>query len=241
MNEDSWIAQSLRAIIADLTDECCGSGITLEAVEGYKWRIELMYRDYLAKECLNGVLHCSERTVLEYLAGAYKEMCLYVDSLLIRREETVFPAQQVPLQLAGSVGRPAFAISNHQLQYLLESRFSVPQIAELLGVSVSTIRRRMSTYNLSVRATYTVITDERLDELVVSVQQQFPNWGNRQMYGHLLSRGIRVQYHRVRESQSRVDPEGSIMCRLRNLRRRHYSVCGPQHLWHIDGHHKLIR
>ena len=161
-----------------------------------------------------------------------------VDSLLIRREENVFPVQ---VQNIGSVGRPAFAISCHQLRYLIESRFSVPQIAELLGVSVSTLRRRMSTYNLSIRATYASITDERLDELVASVQQQFPNWGNRQMYGHLLSRGIRVQYHRVRESQSRVDPEGSIMLRLRNLRRRHYSVRGPQHLWHIDGHHKLIR
>ena len=49
--EESWITQSLRAVIADLSDECCGSGVTLEAAEGYKWRIEIMYRDYFAKEC----------------------------------------------------------------------------------------------------------------------------------------------------------------------------------------------
>ena len=198
-----------------------------------------MYRHYSAKECLSGTLHSSETTVLEYLAEASK-ICLYVDSLLIHQEENVCP-RQVQVQLAGAVGRPAFSISYHQLHYLIDSRFSVPQIAELLGVSVSTIRRRMSTYDLSIRVTYTSITDERLDELVASVQRQFPNWGNRQMYGHLISRGIRVQYHRVRESQSRVDPDGSIMRRLRNLRRRHYSVRGPQHLWHINGHHKLIR
>ena len=35
--EESWIAQSLRAIISDLNDDCCGNGITLEAAEGYKW------------------------------------------------------------------------------------------------------------------------------------------------------------------------------------------------------------
>ena len=29
--------------------------------------------------------------------------------------------------------------------------------------------------------------------------------------------------------------------RLRVLRRRQYSVPGPNSLWHIDGHHKLIR
>ena len=37
--------QSLRAIVADLTDECSGSGISLDvAEEGYRWRkIEMMY------------------------------------------------------------------------------------------------------------------------------------------------------------------------------------------------------
>lgn len=90
----------------------------------------------------------------------------------------------------------------------------MPQIAELLGVSVSTVRCRMSAFNLSIRATYSSITDDRLDELVVGVQCQFPNWGNCQMYGHLLSLGIRVQYDRVRESHNPVDPEGSTMQRL---------------------------
>ena len=71
-----------------------------------------------------------------------------------------------------------------------------------MGVSVSTIRRRMSDYNLSIRSTYYPITDEQLDQLIAGVQQQFPNWGNRQMYGYLLNRGMRVQFHRVRESQS---------------------------------------
>ena len=108
-----------------------------------------------------------------------------------------------------------------------------------MGVSVSTIRRRMSASNMSIRATYSALTDEELDQqLVISVQQCFPNWGNRQMYGHL---NVRVQFHRVRESQSRIDPEGTMMRRLQHLKRRSYSVRGPQHLWHIDGHHKLIR
>jgi hypothetical protein len=52
---------------------------------------------------------------------------------------------------------------------------------------------------------------------------------------------MRVQFHRVRESQSRIDPEGSMLRRLQYLRRRYYSVRGPQHLWHVDGNHKLIR
>lgn len=54
------------------------------------------------------------------------------------------------------------------------------------------------------------MTDDQLDELVAAVQQQFPNWGNRQMYGHLLSRGIGVPFSRVCESQSRVDPDRGV-------------------------------
>ena len=99
----------------------------------------------------------------------------------------------------------------------------------------------MSEYNLSIRTTYYPITDDQLDQLITGVQQQFPNWGNRQMYGYLLNHGMRVQFHRVRESQSRIDPQGSMMRRLQYLRRRCHSVRGPQHLWRVDGNHKLIR
>ena len=61
------------------------------------------------------------------------------------------------------------------------------------------------------------------------------------MQGHLLSRGLRVQQHRIRESQRRVDPAGSIMRQLKTIKHRQYHVNGPGALWHIDGNHKLIR
>lgn len=237
---DSWIMQNLRAIVSDLSDECTFTEITLDVAEGYRWRIELMYRDLLAKELINGDLQGAEMEALGYLAQAYATMCQFIDSLMVHYP-AVTSRCSAQLLITGGVGRPAFEIPRGQLQYLIDSRFSVPQIAQLLGVSVSTVRRRMSSYNLSIRSTYSPMSDDQLDELVATVQQQFPNWGNRQMYGHLLSRGIRVPFSRVRESQSRVDPEGCMLRRLRNLRRRTYSVQGPQHLWHIDGNHKLIR
>ena len=99
----------------------------------------------------------------------------------------------------------------------------------------------MVEYQLTIRGTYSDISDVELDAIVAEVQRQFPGWGNRQMYGYLVSRGTPVQFQRVRDSQRRVDPEGSIMRHLHHLHRRHYSVRGPQHLWHIDGNHKLIR
>ena len=99
----------------------------------------------------------------------------------------------------------------------------------------------MAEYNLSIRSTYSDISDAELDAIVSEAQRQFPAWGNRQMYGYLLSRGTRLQFQRVRESQSRLDPEGTTLRGLHHLQRRRYSVHGPQYLWHVDGNHKLIR
>ncbi len=39
----------------------------------------------------------------------------------------------------------------------------------------------------------------------------------------------------------RCNPNGSNVRRLRVLNRREYSVPAPRSLYHVDGHHKLIR
>lgn len=225
------------AVVADLSG-CIGSSVDMRTATGHRERIELMYRELLAKELIDGGLQGSEKNAMDNVEKAYEAICHFVDTLVTIPRCTTTGAQVI---CDGSVGRPAFAICPYQLEYLIENRFSVPQISEIAGVSVSTIRRRMSSLNLSIRATYSSISDDDLDGLIAGVQQQFTNWGNRQMYGHLISLGIRVPFHRVRQSQRRVDPEGSMLRQLTNLRRRSYSVPGPQHLWHIDGNHKLIR
>ena len=124
---------------------------------------------------------------------------------------------------------------------MLEENFSVPDIAKILGVSVSTIRRRMTDFGLSVHQMYTKISSEELQRIIGEVQSKHPYWGNRMMNGYLKSIGIRVPFHCIREAQVLADPEGSFMRCLRFLNRRHYRVSGPQWLWHINGNHKLIR
>ena len=68
---------------------------------------------------------------------------------------------------------------DEQLTMLIEHRFSVPQIAEMFGVSVSTLRRRMTEYGLSISATYSSISDEDLDALVDEIQVMFPMCRNK--------------------------------------------------------------
>ena len=98
---------------------------------------------------------------------------------------------QALLVLDGTVGRPKFDIKRCQLEFLIQTRFSVPQFGNLVGVSVSTVRRRMTDYNLGIHSTYCSLNDGELDLLVADIQQQFPKAGNHHMYGY----GVRVQFH----------------------------------------------
>ena len=97
-------------------------------------------------------------------------------------------------------GRPKLDIHKEQLQHLLQLYFTCPKIAALLGVSLRTVRRRMTEYGLSVSGLYSDISNCELDRLVDEICGSFPNCGYRMMDGHLRQRGIRVTQARIRNS-----------------------------------------
>ena len=140
----------------------------------------------------------------------------------------------------GSVVRPRFEISKDQLEYLVEYELKTPDIAEALGVSVSTIKRRLREFSISIRGTLTEMSDDDLDSVVRSIHTEFPNAGYRRVLSQLNLRGIKVPQRRVRESMQRTDPDG-VAVRLSITPRAVYCVSGPLALRHIDGNHKLIR
>lgn len=142
----------------------------------------------------------------------------------------------------GTCGRPRFNVTPEQLQYFLDHRFTVPAIATMLGVSIRTVRRRMTYFGLASRRKFSDISDADLDAAVTELKTLNPTSGYRMMDGLLKGKGIHVQQIRVRDSLARCDPEG-VAARWLCLShpRCSYSVSGPLALWHIDGNHKLIR
>ena len=102
-------------------------------------------------------------------------------------------SQSIQRTVTGGIGSPRFHISYEQLSFLIENRFTVPQIADMLCVSVHTVHRRLSKYSLSVHSQYSDITESELDSIVQQVHSLFAMCGNSQMQGHLLARGFRVQ------------------------------------------------
>ncbi len=142
---------------------------------------------------------------------------------------------------SGRPGRPGINISCEQLSYFLNYQFSVSDIARTLGVSQSTIFRRMRDYGMYVRRNLPCLSDDELDAKVKEILQEFPNAGYRRVNSQLVVNGLRPSQMQVQESMQRVDSHGVAIRWLRLTPRRQYRVSGPLALWHIDGNHKLIR
>lgn len=123
-------------------------------------------------------------------------------------------------------------ISPDYLSKPLELNLSVPCIAKLLGMSRCTVYRRMAESDLSVKALYSTMTDEELDQCVREIKSRQPNSGYRMMKALLQASGLRVQYNCVRASMHCVDTTGVInrMVHVGCIARRTYSVPGPQSL-----------
>ena len=87
----------------------------------------------------------------------------------------------------GSVGRPRFEISKDQLEYLVEYELKTPDIAEALGVSVSTIKRRLREFNISIRGTLAEISDDDLDSVLRSIHRWKELTGQTRLIRKLIS------------------------------------------------------
>lgn len=159
--------------------------------------------------------------------------------LTMRRSED--NPYQARTEISGRKGRTRFIISLEQLQYFVDNGFTATDMSAMLGVSRSTVERRLREFNLSTAPRYTDLSNNDLDNLVSEVQSEFSNAGYRRIDGQLRQRGILVQQHRLRESVQRVDSDGVALRWFDAIKRRTYSVPGPLCLWHIDGNHKLIR
>ena len=229
----NWAINTLRRVAADLQRFSDGRRIDEDQLDAFSLSLHLAYRELAALECFNMLDSCG-LLAMECVGRALEN----IERMQEDDDEQVY---RHPAIVGSNAGRPRFEIPRTQLTFLVESGFTGLQMAEMLGVSLRTVRRRLSEYGISISAQYSTVSDDQLDEIVAEIQQQFPLCGNRQMLGHLLARGLRVQQIRVRETQRRVDPEGSVMRRLQTINRRSYSVAAPRSLWHIDGNHKLIR
>jgi hypothetical protein len=181
---DNRISQLLRNIENTMTSyDLCSD---VHHIDNLVFQIQLLIRHML-------VAAIPDTGVIESLSRAVSVLTNMLDSAT---DLECLP----PVSYHGGKGRPKIIITSRQLIQLLSIVFTGPAIAEVIGVSLSTIRRRMSEYGLSIAALYTNISDADLDQAVASIKRDYTNAGYRMMTGLLLQQGIRVQQSRLRES-----------------------------------------
>lgn len=137
-------------------------------------------------------------------------------------------------------GRPFLHVNIDMVELLRGVGYTWQEVANAIGVSRTTLWRRLVEENVTL-SPYADISDHDLDEIIVRIHRSFPNSGLVMIQGHLLSEGVHVQRQRVREAVARCDPIRRKVRWHQVLSRRTYFVPRPNSLWHIDGHHSLIR
>ena len=126
------------------------------------------------------------------------------------------------------------------VELLHEAGYTIMDIACALQISCSTLWRRLQEDGITLN-TYSDISDADLDSIIQAYQESNPNCGQTLLCGYLHSRQINVQRKRIRESLIRIDPLRQRISWHPRITRRVYEVPGDNSLWHIDGHHSLIR
>lgn len=202
--------------------------------------------DYIQSAMESVVLEDDETETLDTLQSQLSQLLDCVREISVEWQghfdliqmNTVGMVSQHRFQLTTSratqgVGRPRFNITKEQLQYLSSMSFSWSQIATLLGVSRMTVYRRRAEFGLLVDPQASISSSD-LNSIVHTMRSEHPEIGETIVWGRLRSLGYQVTRERVRNALHQTDPLSSALrWRGNSIRRRPYSVPGPNSLWHI--------
>lgn len=126
--------------------------------------------------------------------------------------------------------REAFG-SNHAI--------SIRELAKTLGMHRHTLENIMRHHG--VRRAFSDVSDDSLDEIFRVFKQQKPDHGLHAFIGFLRRNGLRIPRSRIKAAMRRVDPlDDQLRASVPEMERT-YDVTRPNKVWHMDGHHKLIR
>ena len=158
-------------------------------------------------------------------------------------ESTKRTLSKLPLSIVdtGRPGRPGYYIPKEVLLELRGLNFSWCKISKMFGISRWNVMRRVEEYGLTTLQKFSIISDERIDDIIKGyISRHGSTTGEPFMSGYFRSLGLHIQRSRIRAALNRVDPHNTVL-RWGTLVSRRYFVPWPNSLWHIDGHHSLIR
>ena len=237
--EAHWLQQYGNAIIADaypllllLTESAESESLPPEWIEQltteFTTLLELIDEEWmLVKD--------------EYVSSIMAKINL--NCMVCRSASNVTIPQPIYTTCTGKRGRPKKCVDPQVLHDAFQKGRRIPTtvLASVLGINQMTLKARMQ--EIDIDTSYDEISDEDLDTLVRQYRQENPSGGCAYIIGHLRSaHSLLVQCHRVVASLTRIDHLGQGMREQvgKKKERTRYHVPQPNHLWHIDGHHKMI-
>ena len=134
----SWNLDTLRRVVCDLAAYQNGEQVPLDVIESFLIALERVNRELLMKESINSELTSGEKEACELIRNSMA-ILLNLRDVQIRNNGNGSVPNNLDME-SPVIGRPKFCIGLEQLSMFLEHRFSLPQIAEMLGVSISTTR-----------------------------------------------------------------------------------------------------
>ena len=130
MSSVVWCIDSLQRLLADLPRFEDGRVLSTRNVDVILNQLEIVYRELSAVDAV-GELDTQGVSALLLVAQAIEEVRQLEQSTAVS-----VTAYMSPVVCDGTVGRPQYLIPQDVLGSLLETGFSVPQIASILSVSI---------------------------------------------------------------------------------------------------------
>ena len=166
---------------------------------------------------------------------------IHLNFMVFRSASNVIIPQ--PIYMTHTGKRPKKYVDPKVLHEAFQKGRQIPikVLASVLGIDQKTLRTRME--EMDIDSGYDKITDEELDTLVRQYRQENPGGGRAYIIGRLrAAHSLHVQRRRVIASMTRIDHLGQGLREQvgKKKERTQYHVPRPNHLWHIDGHHKMI-
>lgn len=124
-----------------------------------------------------------------------------------------------------------------EVNMLRKLNFSWERVRKIIGVGKTTMHQWKKSVNYV--EPLQGMTDEEIDTFVNHNKQK--DRGEVYLQGLVLAAGHHITRERLRASVGRVDAAGRELRKQKAIKRREYNAAGPHHIWHIDGHHKLIK
>ncbi|KAE8206338.1 hypothetical protein CF327_g7573 [Tilletia walkeri] len=138
-------------------------------------------------------------------------------------------------------GQWKITVPHDLLLELVEMGFGDRDCAVFLGCSERTVRRRRAELGIKRRDSSDLSFEEVVNLLRRLRTMHSNSVGERGTWGALRAMGVRISRARMREAIRTIDPIAVNSRWTRYLKRREYFVPFVNSLWHMDGHHKLIR